>query len=101
MSVLKRINKPADLRKLSLDELHMLAREIRHKIVHTCADTGGHVAPSLGVVELTLALYRVFDAASDKIIWDVGHQTYAQKLITGRRDRFHTLRTFKGISGFP
>ncbi|UCC11405.1 MAG: 1-deoxy-D-xylulose-5-phosphate synthase [candidate division WOR-3 bacterium] len=101
MSVLKRINKPADLRKLSIDELQMLAREIRHKIVHTCADTGGHVAPSLGVVELTLALYRVFDAASDKIIWDVGHQTYAQKLITGRRDRFHTLRTFKGISGFP
>lgn len=101
MSVLKRINKPSDLQKLTIDELHMLAREIRSMIVHTCADTGGHVAPSLGVVELTLALYRVFDAERDKIIWDVGHQTYAQKLITGRRDRFHTLRTFKGISGFP
>jgi len=101
MSVLKRINKPSDLQKLTTDELHMLAREIRSMIVHTCADTGGHVAPSLGVVELTIALYRVFDARHDKIIWDVGHQTYAQKLITGRRDRFHTLRTFKGISGFP
>jgi 1-deoxy-D-xylulose-5-phosphate synthase len=101
MSVLKRINKPSDLQKLTISELHMLAREIRSMIVHTCADTGGHVAPSLGVVELTLALYRVFDSHRDKIIWDVGHQTYAQKLITGRRDRFYTLRTFKGISGFP
>ncbi|UCF70677.1 MAG: 1-deoxy-D-xylulose-5-phosphate synthase, partial [candidate division WOR-3 bacterium] len=101
MSILKRIKAPGDLRALSLRELEALAAEIREQIVRTCACTGGHVAPSLGVVELTLALYRVFDAERDKIIWDVGHQTYAQKLITGRAPRFHTLRTYKGISGFP
>ncbi|MCK4755590.1 1-deoxy-D-xylulose-5-phosphate synthase [candidate division WOR-3 bacterium] len=84
-----------------MEELHILAREIRDKIINSCAKTGGHVAPSLGVVELTIALYRVFNADEDKIIWDVGHQTYAQKLITGRYDKFHTLRTYKGISGFP
>ncbi len=101
MAILTKIKKPGDLKKLSLEELHILAREIREAIINTCAETGGHVAPSLGVVELTLALYVVFDAERDKIIWDVGHQTYAQKLITGRRDKFHTLRTYKGISGFP
>ncbi len=101
MSILKRIEKPNDLKGLSIEELHVLACEIREQIINTCARTGGHVAPSLGVVELTIALYRVFDAERDKIIWDVGHQTYAQKLITGRYPRFHTLRTFKGISGFP
>ena len=101
MPLLKNIKEPNDLKKLNLEELHILAHEIRETIVKTCADTGGHIAPSLGVVELTLALYRVFDAEHDKIIWDVGHQTYAQKLITGRYERFHTLRTYKGISGFP
>ncbi|UCD20448.1 MAG: 1-deoxy-D-xylulose-5-phosphate synthase [candidate division WOR-3 bacterium] len=99
--MLKRIKSPRDLRGLSLRELETLAGEIRKEIIRTCACTGGHVAPSLGVVELTLALYRVFDAERDKIIWDVGHQTYAQKLITGRASRFNTLRTYKGISGFP
>ncbi|OGC43716.1 1-deoxy-D-xylulose-5-phosphate synthase [candidate division WOR-3 bacterium RBG_13_43_14] len=101
MSILNRIKKPNDIKDLSIEELQVLAQEIREQIINTCADTGGHVAPSLGVVELTLALYRVFDAERDKIIWDVGHQTYAQKLITGRYERFKTLRTFKGISGFP
>jgi len=101
MELLKRIKEPKDLKVLSQKELEALAQEIRNTIVSVCADTGGHVAPSLGVVELTLALYRVFDAERDKIIWDVGHQTYAQKLITGRASRFHTLRTYKGISGFP
>ncbi|NOR18316.1 1-deoxy-D-xylulose-5-phosphate synthase [candidate division WOR-3 bacterium] len=101
MSYLKKIKVPNDLKKLTIEELHILAREIRDKIINTCAKTGGHVAPSLGVVELTIALYRVFNADEDKIIWDVGHQTYAQKLITGRYDKFHTLRTYKGISGFP
>jgi 1-deoxy-D-xylulose-5-phosphate synthase len=81
--------------------MEQLAEEIRQKIVETVSETGGHLAPSLGVVELTLALHYVFDAPKDKIIWDVGHQAYAHKLITGRRDRFHTLRTFGGISGFP
>ena len=101
MPILKKIKEPKDLKNLSLEELHILAQEIREEIIKTCANTGGHVAPSLGVVELTVALYRVFDVEDDKIIWDVGHQTYAQKLITGRSDRFHTLRTYKGISGFP
>jgi 1-deoxy-D-xylulose-5-phosphate synthase len=101
MALLNKIKEPKDLRDLSLDQLYILAQEIREKIINTCAETGGHVAPSLGVVELTIALYRAFDAEMDKIIWDVGHQTYAQKLITGRYRKFHTLRNYKGISGFP
>jgi 1-deoxy-D-xylulose-5-phosphate synthase len=99
--LLDRIDSPADLKKLSLKELEQLCGEIREKIVETVSQTGGHLAPSLGVVELTLALHYVFDAPKDKIIWDVGHQAYAHKLITGRRDLFHTLRTHGGISGFP
>ena len=99
--ILNTIDSPADLKGLSLQELNQLAAEIRHKIIATVSKTGGHLAPSLGVVELTLAIHYVFDAPKDKIIWDVGHQSYAHKLITGRRDRFHTLRTFGGISGFP
>ncbi len=101
MGLLDKIKGPNDLKALSLHEMEVLAREIRGRIIQTCSATGGHVAPSLGVVELTLALYRVFDAERDKIIWDVGHQSYAQKLITGRAHSFHTLRTYKGISGFP
>ncbi|MGD8983674.1 MAG: 1-deoxy-D-xylulose-5-phosphate synthase [Desulfobacteraceae bacterium] len=99
--ILDSIDNPADLKKLNLQELEQLAGEIREKIVETVSETGGHLAPSLGVVELTIALHCVFDAPKDKIIWDVGHQAYAHKLITGRRDRFHTLRTYGGISGFP
>jgi len=101
MNLLKRIREPKDLKGLSLEELGILAQEIREEIIKTCSCTGGHVAPSLGVVELTLALYRVFDVDRDKIIWDVGHQTYAQKLVTGRAAKFSTLRTYKGLSGFP
>jgi 1-deoxy-D-xylulose-5-phosphate synthase len=99
--LLDTIDSPADLKKLNLEELEQLASEIRERIVETVSKTGGHLAPSLGVVELTLAMHYVFDAPNDKIIWDVGHQAYAHKLITGRRDRFHTLRTYGGISGFP
>ncbi len=99
--ILDTINSPADLKVLKLQELERLAGEIREKIVETVSETGGHLAPSLGVVELTIALHYVFDTPKDKIIWDVGHQAYAHKLITGRRDRFHTLRTYGGISGFP
>ena len=99
--LLDSINSPADLKKLGLEELEQLAAEIREEIVETVSRTGGHLAPSLGVVELTIAIHYVFDAPKDKIIWDVGHQAYAHKLITGRRDRFHTLRTHGGISGFP
>lgn len=101
MALLASLTSPNDLKSLTIEELTVLAREIRDKIIETCSRTGGHVAPSLGVVELTIALYRVFDADHDKIIWDVGHQTYAQKLITGRFKNFSTLRTYQGISGFP
>ena len=101
VNFLEGVNNPADLKKLTMKELELLAAEIREKIIETVSRNGGHLAPSLGVVELTIALHYVFDAPQDKIIWDVGHQAYAHKLITGRRDRFHTLRTHGGISGFP
>lgn len=99
--ILDKIDSPKDLKALSLKELELLAGEIRQKIVETVAKRGGHLAPNLGAVELTLALHYVFNAPRDKIIWDVGHQSYAHKLITGRREKFHTLRTYGGISGFP
>ncbi|MBW2621685.1 MAG: 1-deoxy-D-xylulose-5-phosphate synthase [Deltaproteobacteria bacterium] len=99
--LLDNIETPADVRKLSIRDLPILAQEIRDEIVNTVSKTGGHLAPSLGVVELTIALHYVFDTPHDRIIWDVGHQAYAHKLLTGRRDRFHTLRQKGGISGFP
>jgi len=101
MTILARINDPLDLRQLTLAELQQLAAELRAEIIHTCSVNGGHLAPSLGVVELTLALHTVFSSPIDKLIWDVGHQAYAHKLLTGRRDRFCSLRTLDGISGFP
>ena len=101
MSLLERVNDPRDLKKFTLSELQQLAAELRTEIIATCAANGGHVAPSLGVVELTLALHKVFDSPADKLVWDVGHQAYAHKLLTGRHDRFRTLRTLDGISGFP
>ncbi len=99
--LLERIDSPRDLKKLSPDELTALAEEIREEIIRVVSRSGGHLAPSLGVVELTLALHRVFDTSRDRIIWDVGHQSYAHKLLTGRRDRFETLRQYGGIAGFP
>jgi 1-deoxy-D-xylulose-5-phosphate synthase len=99
--ILAKIDSPADLEMLSIDDLKLLAGELRELIVDTCATNGGHLAPSLGVVELTIALHRVFKAPEDRIVWDVGHQSYAHKILTGRRDRFPTLRTMGGISGFP
>lgn len=101
MGVLERVNSPEDLRRLKMEELQELAGELRELIISTVAKTGGHLAPNLGVVELTIALHYVFHAPRDKIIWDVGHQCYAHKILTGRRDRFHTLRQYGGISGFP
>lgn len=95
------IDSPQELKKLSPELLPQLAQELREKIIATVAKTGGHLAPSLGVVELTIALHYVFDCPKDKIVWDVGHQAYAHKLLTGRRDRFQTLRQFGGLSGFP
>ncbi len=99
--LLSTINSPADLRSLDMAALKQLAAEIRQEIIETVSKNGGHLAPNLGVVELTLALHRVFQTPRDKIIWDVGHQCYVHKLITGRRPYFHTLRQFGGISGFP
>jgi len=97
---LDKIDSPEDLKRLQRSQLPGLAREIRKMIIETVSRTGGHLAPSLGVVELTIALLYVFDPPNDKIIWDVGHQAYAHKLLTGRRDRFHTLRQYGGLSGF-
>ncbi|HJO92845.1 MAG TPA: 1-deoxy-D-xylulose-5-phosphate synthase [Victivallales bacterium] len=100
MSILNTINYPADLKQLSLDELELLAQEIRDKIITTTSNNGGHLASNLGVVELTIALHYVFDTPSDKLVWDVSHQTYTHKILTGRKDFFNSLRTFKGCSGF-
>jgi len=99
--LLDQINSPADLQYLNLRQLESLAAELRQRIIDTVEKVGGHLAPSLGVVELTLALHYVFDMPQDKIVWDVGHQTYAHKLLTGRRERFGTLRQLGGLSGFP
>ena len=95
------IMSPADLRRLSLAEMERLATEVRERIVEVVCQRGGHLASNLGVVELTLALHRVFDFARDRLLWDVGHQCYVHKLITGRHKRFDTLRQAGGISGFP
>ena len=100
MGFLDKINSPADLKRLPRSNLPGLAKEIRKIIVDVVSQTGGHLASSLGTVELAIALHYVFDAPKDKIVWDVGHQAYAHKLLTGRRNRFHTLRKFDGISGF-
>jgi 1-deoxy-D-xylulose-5-phosphate synthase len=98
--LLENINSPADLKQLSRKELPALAGEIRQTIVDVVSQTGGHLASSLGAVELAIAIHYVFDTPHDKLIWDVGHQAYAHKLLTGRRDKFHTLRQHKGIAGF-
>jgi len=101
MSILNTINSPDDLKKLPAGQLPAVAAELRRIIIETCAKNGGHLAPSLGVVELTIALHRVFNSPTDKIVWDVGHQAYAHKILTGRRECFGTLRTLNGMSGFP
>ncbi len=100
-NVLDRVNSPADLKVLTPSELTQLADEIRTEMVNTVTKTGGHLASSLGTVELAIALHRVFDSPRDKTIWDVGHQCYAHKMLTGRRERFETLRQHRGLSGFP
>ncbi|HMM21277.1 MAG TPA: 1-deoxy-D-xylulose-5-phosphate synthase [Selenomonadales bacterium] len=99
--ILTMIDGPKDVKKLSLTQLEKLAGEIRGLLIHTVSQNGGHLAPNLGVVELTLALHRVFDSPRDRIIWDVGHQAYVHKIITGRRREFSTLKQLNGISGFP
>jgi 1-deoxy-D-xylulose-5-phosphate synthase len=99
--LLDRIDSPSDLKKLSLDELPALCQELRDEIIQTCAKNGGHLGSSLGAVEINVALHYVFDSPRDKIVWDVGHQAYAHKLLTGRRDRFRTIRQPGGLAGFP
>ena len=99
--ILDIITSPADLKLLSNEELSILAGEIRHEIVTTTSKTGGHVASSLGAVEIILALHSLLDCPKDKIVFDVGHQAYAHKLVTGRLKDFGTLRTYGGLSGFP
>ena len=100
LELLDKINSPADLKKLDRKELPLLAEEIRTAIVEVVSRTGGHLASSLGAVELAIAIHYVFDTPDDKLIWDVGHQAYAHKLLTGRRDQFHSLRQHKGLAGF-
>lgn len=99
--ILSSISSPEDIKRLNFNSLYELSGEIREFLIDSVLKTGGHLASNLGTVELTCALHKVFDAPNDKIIWDVGHQSYTHKILTGRRDAFDTLRTFGGISGFP
>ena len=101
MPILERLEGPADLRGLSDAQLKQLAAEIRETIIRTVAVTGGHLGSSLGVVEITLALHRLLESPRDRIVWDTGHQAYAHKLVTGRLERFGTLRQLGGVGGFP
>jgi 1-deoxy-D-xylulose-5-phosphate synthase len=101
LNILEKINSPADLRILAQDNLPVLAQQIRKFIIEKVSQTGGHLAPSLGAVELTLALHYCYNTPEDKIVWDVGHQAYTHKIITGRRERFSTIRQHGGLSGFP
>ena len=98
---LPHIDSPADLRKLSIEELPAVCDELRRDIINELADNPGHFASSLGTVEVTVAMHYVFDTPYDRIVWDVGHQAYGHKIITGRRDAFHTNRKLHGIRPFP
>ena len=97
---LENINSPADLKKLKREDLPSLAGEIRQRLLEVISKTGGHLGSNLGIVELTLAMHHVFDSPTDKFVWDVGHQSYVHKLLTGRKDRFDTLRQYEGLCGF-
>lgn len=99
--ILDRINDPSDVKRLNQDELGELCSELRELLISRVSENGGHLASNLGVVELSVALHRVFDSPKDKIVWDVGHQSYVHKLLTGRRERFPSLRQYQGLSGFP
>ena len=99
-ALLDQINYPLDLKKLKKKELKQLAIELREELIDVVSETGGHLGAGLGVIELTVALHYVFDTPKDKLVWDVGHQTYPHKIITGRRDRIRTLRKGGGLSGF-
>jgi len=98
--LLDKIDSPADVKRLSLHQLESLAQEIRQRLINTLSKTGGHLGPNLGVVELTLAMHYVFDTPADKFVFDVSHQAYVHKLLTGRREHFETIRQPGGLSGF-
>jgi 1-deoxy-D-xylulose-5-phosphate synthase len=100
MSLLDRVQSPADLKSFSRDELRALSDEIRQRLIDVCSRTGGHIGAGLGVVELTVALHHVLDTPRDQLVWDVGHQGYPHKLLTGRNTRMETLRQESGVSGF-
>ena len=100
LNLLPKIKSPSDVRKLNSDELNKLADELRHFTIETVTEIGGRLAPTLGVIELTVALHKVFNTPKDKIVWDVGHQGYAHKILTGRLDKFNTIRKMGGLSGF-
>ena len=100
MSLLDKVNSPKDIKKLNIDELNELCSDIRKMLIETVSKNGGHLASNLGVVELTVALHKVFNSPVDQIVFDVGHQCYTHKILTGRKDSFSTLRTEGGISGF-
>ncbi|HCL21608.1 MAG TPA: 1-deoxy-D-xylulose-5-phosphate synthase, partial [Oscillibacter sp.] len=99
--ILETINSPADVKRLSEEDAARLCQELRRFLVEQVSRTGGHLASNLGVVELTVAIHRVYDTASDRLVLDVGHQCYVHKALTGRRELFGTLRQFGGLSGFP
>ena len=99
--LLKSINHPSDLRKLNKSQLKQVCSELRQYIIDIVSVQGGHFGASLGVVELTVALHYIFNTPDDQLVWDVGHQAYGHKILTGRRDEFHTNRIYKGVSGFP
>ena len=101
MEMLEKIKKPNDIKKIPVERLPELAEEIRGFLIESLSRTGGHLASNLGVVELTIALHRVYDLPEDKILWDVGHQAYTHKILTGRKEEFSRLRQSGGISGFP
>lgn len=101
MKILDSINSPCDLKKIKKEDLSYLAKEIRAEIINTISENGGHLSSNLGVVDLSVAIHYVFNAPRDKIIWDVGHQSYAHKILTGRKDKFKTIRIHNGLSGFP
>src|SRR3954470_3475675 len=100
-TLLETINDPADLRRLPRAQLGLVAEELRSYVLESVARTGGHLSSNLGTVELTIALHYVYNTPFDRIVWDVGHQTYPHKILTGRRDRMPTLRQLEGLSGFP
>ena len=99
--LLQTVNDPAALRRMSRAELKTLANELRAFVLESVSKTGGHLSSNLGTVELTVALHRVFNTPHDRLVWDVGHQTYPHKILTGRRDRMGSLRQLGGLSGFP